>query len=159
MLREAGSGIRHCFEKTLEGLGRSLAELRVTLELGSNEVVQRGVGIAHIFGDKGVLVLRQRVVQCGGAGAGNPPQNQKHSQHNDAAGNGYSRHGLFPRGSGDDRLDRLAEINFEPLVARHFEFTRVKAELLKHGCVNVGDVVPVFDCVETNFVSGTMHDP
>lgn len=50
VLREAGSGLRHCFEKALERVGRSLAELRVTLELGSNEAikeaVQRGGGIA-----------------------------------------------------------------------------------------------------------------
>lgn len=52
VLREAGSGLRHCFEKALERAGRSLAELRVTLELGSNEAikeaVQRGVGIAAL---------------------------------------------------------------------------------------------------------------
>ena len=50
VMREAGSGLRHCFEKALEGVGRSLAELRVTLELGSNEAikeaVQQGVGVA-----------------------------------------------------------------------------------------------------------------
>lgn len=50
VLREAGSGIRHCFEKALEQEGRSLAELRVTLELGSNEAikaaVRRSVGVA-----------------------------------------------------------------------------------------------------------------
>jgi DNA-binding transcriptional LysR family regulator len=50
ILRESGSGLRHCFETALERSGRSLADLRVTLELGSNEAikeaVQRGVGIA-----------------------------------------------------------------------------------------------------------------
>jgi DNA-binding transcriptional LysR family regulator len=50
VLREVGSGLRHCFEKALERVGRSLAELRVKLELGSNEAikeaVQRGVGVA-----------------------------------------------------------------------------------------------------------------
>lgn len=50
VLREAGSGLRHCFEKALERAERSLAELRVVLELGSNEAikeaVQRGVGVA-----------------------------------------------------------------------------------------------------------------
>lgn len=50
ILREAGSGLRHCFEKALEGVGRLLAELRVTLELGSNEAIKealrRGVGVA-----------------------------------------------------------------------------------------------------------------
>jgi LysR family transcriptional regulator, low CO2-responsive transcriptional regulator len=50
ILREAGSGLRHCFEQSLERAGRSLAELRVALELGSNEAikdaVRRGVGVA-----------------------------------------------------------------------------------------------------------------
>jgi DNA-binding transcriptional LysR family regulator len=50
ILREAGSGLRHCFEKALDRAGRSLAELRVALELGSNEAIKeaisRGVGVA-----------------------------------------------------------------------------------------------------------------
>ncbi|VTU01472.1 family transcriptional regulator : Transcriptional regulator, LysR family OS=Candidatus Methylomirabilis oxyfera GN=DAMO_0804 PE=4 SV=1: HTH_1: LysR_substrate [Gemmataceae bacterium] len=50
VLRAAGSGLRHCFEKALDRAGRSLAELRVALELGSNEAikeaVQRGAGVA-----------------------------------------------------------------------------------------------------------------
>ena len=49
ILREAGSGMRHCFEAALSRTGRSLAELRVVLELGSNEAikesVRRGVGV------------------------------------------------------------------------------------------------------------------
>jgi DNA-binding transcriptional LysR family regulator len=50
IVREAGSGLRQCFEKSLDRAGRSLADLRVVLELGSNEAikdaVQRGVGVA-----------------------------------------------------------------------------------------------------------------
>lgn len=50
VLREAGSGLRHCFEKSLERAGRSLADFRVALELGSNEAIKeavlRGVGVA-----------------------------------------------------------------------------------------------------------------
>jgi DNA-binding transcriptional LysR family regulator len=50
ILREAGSGLRHCFEKALERCGRSLATLRVVLELGSNEAIKeavlRGAGVA-----------------------------------------------------------------------------------------------------------------
>ena len=50
ILREAGSGLRHCFERELGRAGRSPADLRVALELGSNEAikeaVQRGVGVA-----------------------------------------------------------------------------------------------------------------
>ena len=50
VLREVGSGLRHCFEKSLEKAGLSLADLRVALELGSNEAIKesvlRGVGVA-----------------------------------------------------------------------------------------------------------------
>src|SRR5262249_37836624 len=50
VLREVGSGLRHCFEKSLEKAKLSLADLRVALELGSNEAnkeaVLRGVGVA-----------------------------------------------------------------------------------------------------------------
>src|SRR5262249_30127815 len=50
VLRETGSGMRHCFEKSLERAGRALGDLRVVLELGSNEAikeaVERGVGVA-----------------------------------------------------------------------------------------------------------------
>ena len=42
--------MRHCFEKSLDRSGRSLADLRVALELGSNEAIKeavlRGVGVA-----------------------------------------------------------------------------------------------------------------
>ena len=50
ILRESGSGLRHCFEKSLERAGRSVADLSVALELGSNEgikeAIMRGVGAA-----------------------------------------------------------------------------------------------------------------
>jgi DNA-binding transcriptional LysR family regulator len=50
VLREVGSGLRHCFEKSLEKVGLSLTDLRVALELGSNEAIKeavlRGIGIA-----------------------------------------------------------------------------------------------------------------
>lgn len=50
VLREAGSGLRHCFGKALERAGRSLTDLQITLELGSNEgikeAVLRGLGVA-----------------------------------------------------------------------------------------------------------------
>lgn len=50
VLREAGSGLRHCFEKALARVGRSMTELRVALELGSNEAIKEalhlGVGVA-----------------------------------------------------------------------------------------------------------------
>ena len=50
VLREVGSGLRHCFEKSLDKAGLSLSDLRVALELGSNEAIKeavlRGVGVA-----------------------------------------------------------------------------------------------------------------
>jgi DNA-binding transcriptional LysR family regulator len=50
VLREVGSGLRHCFEKSLDKAGLALSSLRVALELGSNEAIKeavlRGVGIA-----------------------------------------------------------------------------------------------------------------
>lgn len=50
IVREKGSGLRHYFEKSLEHAGLSLSDLRVVMELGSNEAVKeavmRGVGVA-----------------------------------------------------------------------------------------------------------------
>lgn len=50
ILREAGSGIRHCLEKSLENKGKALSDLRIAMELGSNEAIKeavlQGVGIA-----------------------------------------------------------------------------------------------------------------
>ncbi len=50
VLREAGSGSRWCLERALREAGKSLRDLNVVLELGSNEAikeaVQRGLGAA-----------------------------------------------------------------------------------------------------------------
>jgi DNA-binding transcriptional LysR family regulator len=50
IVREVGSGLRHCFEKALDRAGLLLADLQVALELGSNEAIKEavlsGVGIA-----------------------------------------------------------------------------------------------------------------
>lgn len=50
ILREAGSGQRHSFAESLSRAGKSLSELRVVLELGSNEPIKeailRGMGLA-----------------------------------------------------------------------------------------------------------------
>jgi DNA-binding transcriptional LysR family regulator len=43
ILREAGSGLRHCFEKSMGRVGRSLGDLRIALELGSNESIKEAV--------------------------------------------------------------------------------------------------------------------
>lgn len=52
VLREVGSGLRHCLEKALGKIERSLADFRVALEIGSNEAVKeavaRGVGVAAL---------------------------------------------------------------------------------------------------------------
>jgi DNA-binding transcriptional LysR family regulator len=50
ILREAGSGSRWCLEQALARAGRSLADLQIALELGSNEAIKeavvRGLGVA-----------------------------------------------------------------------------------------------------------------
>jgi len=50
ILREPGSGLRHCFEKQLERAEKTLRDLEIALELGSNEAIKeavmRGVGVA-----------------------------------------------------------------------------------------------------------------
>ncbi|MFT3879683.1 MAG: selenium metabolism-associated LysR family transcriptional regulator [Gemmatales bacterium] len=50
ILREVGSGLRHSLEKSLERNGRSLSELHIAMELGSNQAIKeaviQGVGIA-----------------------------------------------------------------------------------------------------------------
>lgn len=58
VLREPGSGLRHCFEKSLERAGRSPGELRVALELGSNEAIKEAV-----LRGAGVAILSNYVVQ------------------------------------------------------------------------------------------------
>jgi DNA-binding transcriptional LysR family regulator len=50
IVREIGSGLRHCFEKSLDKAGLSLGQFCIALELGSNEAIKeavlQGVGIA-----------------------------------------------------------------------------------------------------------------
>ena len=58
VLREAGSGLRHCFERSLERAGRSLADLQIALELGSNEAIKKAV-----LGGAGVAVLSTYAVR------------------------------------------------------------------------------------------------
>jgi LysR family transcriptional regulator, low CO2-responsive transcriptional regulator len=43
ILREAGSGLRHCFEKSIGRAGHSLGDLQIALELGSNESIKEAV--------------------------------------------------------------------------------------------------------------------
>lgn len=50
ILREPGSGLRHCFEKSLSACGKAVRDLHIALELGSNEAIKeavlRGLGVA-----------------------------------------------------------------------------------------------------------------
>jgi DNA-binding transcriptional LysR family regulator len=50
IVREAGSGSRWRLEQALSGMGKTLGDLEITLELGSNEAinkaVQKGMGVA-----------------------------------------------------------------------------------------------------------------
>jgi DNA-binding transcriptional LysR family regulator len=61
IVREAGSGSRWCLERALVEVGKTLQDMHVTLELGSNEAikeaVQRGLGLAVLS----TQVVRQEV--------------------------------------------------------------------------------------------------
>ena len=59
--------------------------------------------------------------------------------------------------SGDDFFDRRAKIDFQPLLAGHFEPARIESQLVQHGGVDVGDVVPVFHGMETQFIGRAMY--
>lgn len=54
VLRETGSGLRHCFEKSLAKAGLSVTDLNLAAELGSNEAIReavlRGLGVAVLSG-------------------------------------------------------------------------------------------------------------
>ena len=58
ILREAGSGSRWCLEQALAKAGKSLYDLSVTLELGSNETIKEAV-----LRGMGAAILSSRTVQ------------------------------------------------------------------------------------------------
>jgi DNA-binding transcriptional LysR family regulator len=58
ILREAGSGSRWCLEQALARAGKSLSDLHVVLEVGSNEAIKEAV-----LGGMGLAVLSTRVVE------------------------------------------------------------------------------------------------
>jgi DNA-binding transcriptional LysR family regulator len=58
IMRETGSGSRSCFEQALMLAGKSLHDLRITLELGSNEAIKEAV-----LRGMGVAVLSTRTIQ------------------------------------------------------------------------------------------------
>ena len=60
--------------------------------------------------------------------------------------------------SSNDLLNRLPKIDFEPLVARNFEFVGIKAQLVQDRSVQVGNVMAVFDSVEPQLVGSPMRD-
>jgi len=59
ILRERGSGSRWCVEQALAGVGQSLRDLHITLELGSNEGIKQAVAAGA-----GVALLSARAVQA-----------------------------------------------------------------------------------------------
>jgi DNA-binding transcriptional LysR family regulator len=58
LLREAGSGSRDCLERGLARAGKSVGDLQVALELGSNEAIK-----AAVLRGAGVAVLSARAVE------------------------------------------------------------------------------------------------
>jgi DNA-binding transcriptional LysR family regulator len=58
ILREAGSGSRWCLEQALAGVGKSLGDLRVAVELGSNEAIKEAV-----LRGLGLTVLSTRAIE------------------------------------------------------------------------------------------------
>lgn len=58
ILRETGSGLRHCFETALERINRSLSDFHIVLELGSNEAIKKAV-----LRKMGLAVLSQCAIQ------------------------------------------------------------------------------------------------
>jgi hypothetical protein len=55
--------------------------------------------------------------------------------------------------------DRPAEVHLQPAVAGHLQPPRVEAGLMQHGRLNVGDVGPVLDGVEAQFVGRAVATP
>lgn len=54
-------------------------------------------------------------------------------------------------------VDRLAEINIEPFAAGDFQTASVQAQLLQNRGMNVGDIVAVFDGMETDLIGRSVH--
>ena len=58
ILREPGSGIRHSFERALRDAGESISDLKIALELGSNEAIKQAV-----MKGSGVAILSEWTVK------------------------------------------------------------------------------------------------
>jgi len=56
----------------------------------------------------------------------------------------------------NDLLDGVSIVNFQSLSSRDFEASRIEAKLFHDCCVEVCDIVTIFDGVEAKLVSGTV---
>src|SRR5262249_242282 len=65
----------------------------------------------------------------------------------------------LPGESGNDLLDRFAEIDLEALLTGNFESAWIEAKLMQESRVDVGHVMPVLDGVEAEFVRRAVNDP
>ncbi|GIT31258.1 MAG: hypothetical protein Ct9H300mP1_33040 [Planctomycetaceae bacterium] len=61
--------------------------------------------------------------------------------------------------SGDDLMDRRSTVEVNPFPARHLQLQRIQSQLVQHRGVNVGDVVPVLDRIEPEFVGRPWYTP
>ena len=64
-----------------------------------------------------------------------------------------------PVSSGQNLFNRASKIDLQPLLARDFELTGIEAELMQNGCMNISDVMPILDGVESQFVSCAVSNP
>ena len=60
--------------------------------------------------------------------------------------------------SGENFCDHFPVIDIQPLAAGDFEAVAVQAELVQYRRVDVGDVVAIFDGVETQFIGRAVGD-
>jgi len=49
--------------------------------------------------------------------------------------------------SGYNIVDGITKVLFETLMARNFQFVRIKAQQMINGGMNISDIVRVLDCV------------
>ena len=61
--------------------------------------------------------------------------------------------------SDENLLDRASEIDLQTFLTRDFQLAGIEAELMQNGCMNISDVVPILDGVESQFVSCAVSNP
>ena len=59
--------------------------------------------------------------------------------------------------SADNIVDDFAVIPFEPLSTRIIQAGRVESHLMQYRRMQVGHVMPIFDCMETKFVRSAVN--